>query len=571
VLSTAEQDAGAVALAVFRHKLTSVADTMGATLRRAAFSANIKERLDYSCAVFDSRARLLAQAAHIPVHLGAMEAAVKAATEGRTWELGDIVVLNDPYRGGSHLPDLTTVSAVFVGGAIRGYVATRAHHADIGGPEPGSMATARDLFGEGLVIPPVRLAGRDGLSGDVAALILANSRTPDERTGDLMAQIAAHRRGEDHLGLVIRSFDEGPGSSGGGASDAPPVTAAAAQPIGGSAGSTARDETPFDRLCRQSIGSAARVSEALAATIGRGPFEFEDVLEGDGVDQAPIRIHVAISQADGTVTFDFTGSSGQCRGNLNAPLAVTRSAVSYVWSCLLEGGPQNAGSFECLHVVAPTGSVLNPVRPAGVAGGNVETSQRVADVVMGALAQALPHRVPAASQGTMNNLMFGGRNRAGAPFTYYETLGGGAGAGPQRDGAHAIQVHMTNTANTPVEALEATFPVRVLGYARRYGSGGSGAHRGGDGLQRRIQFLVPARVTLLTDRRDRAPFGLAGGSPGAPGANILEPSPQDSSRSWIELPAKGSYDVAAGDVLMIQTPGGGGWGAAFQEDDSRSP
>jgi N-methylhydantoinase B len=502
---------------------------MGATLRRAAYSANIKERLDFSCAVFTADARLLAQAAHIPVHLGAMEAAVRAATGVRTFRRGDIVVMNDPYTGGSHLPDLTTVSPVFVDERRRGFVATRAHHADIGGAEPASMSVTRDLFGEGLIIPPILLADAGGPLLDVMSLIQANSRTPEERAGDLAAQIASHRRGEARLADVIRQAD--------------------------SAGP--RDGQPgFDRMAELALEQARNRAQEVLRAIPIGSFTFEDWLDGDGMGTEALVIRVRITPGPHRVAVDFEGTAPQSPGNVNAPIAVTRSAVSYVWACLLDSADLNSGSFECLDVTAPPGSLVNASRPVGVAGGNVETSQRIADVVLGALAQALPDRIPAASQGTMNNVMFGGRLRDGSSFTYYETLGGGAGGGPRSDGAHCIQVHMTNTANTPVEALEGSYPVRVRAYGRRRGSGGQGAHRGGDGLERVIEFLEPARVTLLTERRVFAPYGLGGGSSGLGGSNTLLTA--DGGES--PLPGKCTFAVPGGASLRIQTPGGGGWG-----------
>jgi N-methylhydantoinase B len=502
---------------------------MGGTLRRAAYSANIKERLDFSCAVFTSEGRLLAQAAHIPVHLGAMEAAVREATRTRVFRPGDVVVMNDPYSGGSHLPDLTTVSSVVVDGRIVAFVASRAHHADVGGAEPASMSIARDLFAEGLIIPPVLLADADGPIRDVMALIQANSRTPEERAGDLEAQLAAHRRGEERLVEVIRDSDEFGTQDGRGG---------------------------FERMAELSLEQARARAHQLLGTLPQGSYAFEDSMDGDGVSSEALTIRVVVTPGRDRVTFDFAGTSPQSPGNVNAPLAVTRSAVSYVWACLLDSEDLNAGSFDCLDVVAPEGSLVNARRPAGVAGGNVETSQRIADVVLGALASAIPDRVPAASQGTMNNVMFGGRRRDGSPFTYYETLGGGAGGGPHSRGAHCIQVHMTNTANTPVEALEAAYPVRIQTYCRRRDSGGSGANPGGDGLDRTIQFLVDARVTLLTERRVLAPYGLRGGSAGEPGSNTLLLGGNE-----IECAGKCSMAVPAGGAVRIRTPGGGGWGA----------
>ncbi|MFQ5459565.1 MAG: hydantoinase B/oxoprolinase family protein, partial [Anaerolineae bacterium] len=476
-------------LEVFRHRVSSVAEEMGAALRRAAFSTNIKERLDYSCAVFDGHGRLVAQAAHIPVHVGALEASVAAALAAHPdLSPGDVVVLNDPFRGGSHLPDLTTVSVVAVEGG-RGPVAilaTRAHHADVGGAEPGSMPMARDLHGEGVVVPPVLLQAAGEVRGDIMALIAANSRSPEERRGDLDAQLATHRIGEERCRQLL---DSGP--------------------------------EPFRARVKALLAYCARRADAGLEALPDGAFDFADVLDDDGRGDGPVTIRVRVTLEGPRLTADFEGTAPEVASSLNAPVAVTTSAVYYVVACLLGDTPISHGTFHGVEVRVPRGTVLNPRRPAPVAGGNVETSQRVVDVMMGALAQVAPTQIPAASQGTMNNLMVGGPSPGGSTFTYYETMGGGAGGGPRRPGAAAIQVHMTNTRNTPVEALEAAYPMRILRYERRRGSGGDGRHPGGDGLERAIEFLSPARVTLLTGRRATSPWGLAGGRDGARGENIL--------------------------------------------------
>lgn len=522
-------------LEVFRHRITAVAEAMGATLQRAACSPNIKERLDFSCAVFDRHGRLLAQAAHIPVHLGAMPASVAAAraarasAEGAGWRPGDVVILNDPYQGGSHLPDITAVSPVFAPGSAGEqpalFVASRAHHADVGGAAPGSLAPAFDLQAEGLIIPPVRLVRAGTIDPDLLALVCANSRTPDERRGDLEAQLAAHHVGNERLTELL-------------AADADALAAAG------------------DAL----LAYSERRARALLSALPDGRFHHADRLDDDGRGAGPLEIAVTVTVDRDHVVADFGGTAPQTAGGVNSPLAVTESAVYYAIACLLGDTPINAGAFAPLRVVAPLGSLLNPRPPAAVAAGNVETSQRVVDVVLGALAAALPDRIPAASQGTMNNVTIGGldplRRR---PFTYYETLGGGGGGGPDGAGASGLQVHMTNTRNTPVEAIETSYPLRVEVYRLRRGSGGRGRHPGGDGLERHIRFLGPARVALLTERRVSAPAGLAGGEAGAPGENRLIPA--DAAGREEALPAKGSFDVAAGDVLVIRTPGGGGWGA----------
>ena len=533
----------------------SVAEEMGVTLGRTAHSPNIKERRDYSCAVFDPQGRLVAQAAHIPVHLGAMPTAVAAALPLAPFAPGDIVILNDPYLGGTHLPDITMVSPVFAGRKLAGFVASRAHQADVGGITPGSMPLAEELIQEGIVIPPIKLFERGRLNRAVLDLLLRNMRAPDERRGDLDAQVAAHRVGEDGLREVVQRLGL----------------------------RRAR------RLMAELMDYAERMTRTALAAIPAGDYAFEDALDDDGVTEEPVPIRVRITVRDGALHCDFTGSAAERPSSINAVAAVTRSAVYYVVRCLLEalpGGeatPSNDGCFRPVSFTLPEGSVVNAKPPRAVAAGNVETSQRIVDVVLGALSQALPDIVPAASQGTMNNIAIGGhdpeRDRA---FAYYETLAGGAGASPLGPGLDAVHTHMTNTMNTPVEALEMAYPLRVLEYAVRLGSGGAGRHPGGDGLVRSVEFLSAATVTLLTERRRRRPWGLASGSPGRPGRNTLLPAhrqpiepPEPSVRPEpveglrtvrdadqpIDLPSKVQLRVSAGDCLTIETPGGGGWGA----------
>jgi N-methylhydantoinase B len=520
-----------VGLEVFRHRIVAVAEAMGAALQRAAYSPNIKERQDHSCAVFDAHGRLLAQAAHIPVHLGALPAAVAAARHRvRGWRAGDVVALNDPFLGGSHLPDITTVSPVFAPGGRRPalFVATRAHHADVGGAEPGSLPIARDLFGEGLVLPPVLLVRGGRLDPDLVSLVCANSRTPAERRGDLEAQLAAHHTGTTRLGELL-------------AADAPGLL----------------------RNAQALLAYTERRARAGLAALPAGTYRFEDVLDGDGHRSGPLRVRVALTIRGDTVSADFRGSARQVDGGVNAPRAVTASAVYYVVACVLGGLPINAGMFAPVRIIAPRGTVVNPRPPAAVAAGNVETSQRLVDVLLGALAQALPDRVPAASQGTMNNVTVGGRDpRRDGTYTYYETIGGGAGAARGQPGASGVQVHMTNTRNTPAEALEVAYPLRIEACRLRRGSGGRGTWSGGDGIERRLRFLAPARVTLVTERRTHAPWGLSGGHAGAPGEDRL-----CTTHGEVVLAGKGTFDAAAGDVLIVRTPGGGGWGPP--EDDGR--
>ncbi|MCD6288895.1 MAG: hydantoinase B/oxoprolinase family protein, partial [Anaerolineae bacterium] len=518
-----------VSLEIFRHLFAAVAEEMGVTLGRTAYSPNIKERRDFSCALFDDRGQMVAQAAHIPVHLGSMPASVQAALNAvERWQPGDVVILNDPFLGGTHLPDITLVSPVFLPGeadAPAYFVASRAHHADVGGMAPGSMSTASEIYQEGLIIPPMRLAEAGRLRDDLIDLICRNVRTPEERRGDLDAQLAAHRVGEARLLELVERY--GPAT----------VQAHAAA----------------------LLDYAERLTRARIADIPDGTYRFIDYMDDDGRAEEPVPIQVAITVAGDELTVDFTGTAQQRPGPINCPLAVTQSAVLYVLHCLFGGDvPANAGVSRPVQVIAPPGSLVNATPPAAVAGGNVETSQRIVDALLGALAQALPERIPAASQGTMNNLAAGGfdadRERS---FAYYETLGGGGGGRPTGPGVSGRHSHMTNTLNTPIEAIEFSLPLRVRRYALRPGSGGAGRHSGGDGIIREIEFLAPATVSLLTERRRLAPYGLHGGSPGARGRNRLRRAGSSLEET---LPGKVTFEVAVGDVLTVETPGGGGWG-----------
>jgi N-methylhydantoinase B len=514
----------AATLEIANHRLGGIAEEMGIVLGRSALSPNIKERRDYSCAVFDAAGELVAQAAHIPVHLGSTPLSVRAAIERVPMQAGDVAVLNDPFAGGTHLPDVTVVAPVFAPRARRpfAYVANRAHHADIGGMDPGSMPIGTDIFQEGVRIPPVRLVARGRLVPDLVALLLANTRVPDERTGDLMAQWAALRVGVERLRAL-------------------------ADRLGGV------------RVLQVHMAALKDYSEALMRSVlrrlPRGVYTADDVLDGDGLGSERIRIAARVRIGDGRAEIDFTGTAPQTRGPVNANYAVTRSAVLYVFRALAdEPIPTNDGMARPLRITAPRGCVVNAEFPAAVAGGNVETSQRIVDVVLRALARAVPERIPAASCGSMNNVALGGSTR-GRVFAYYETLAGGAGASALGPGASAVHTHMTNTMNTPIEALEAYYPLRVTRYAVRAGTGGRGLHAGGCGLVREIEFLSPARVTLLAERRAVRPYGLAGGGEGAPGADYLV---RGGRRK--RLPAKTSIDVEIGDRLRVETPGGGGFG-----------
>ncbi len=521
-------EADPVRLEVFKHLFASVAEEMGAVLRRSAFSPNIKERRDFSCAVFDASGELVAQAAHIPVHLGAMPLSVRACVETLDLGPGDVAAVNDPFRGGTHLPDITLVSPVFFERALLGYVASRAHHADVGGAFPGSMGTAREIYQEGLVIPPVRLV-RDGrVEEDLWRTVLANVRTPDERAGDLRAQLAANRRGGERLGDLAARYGA----------------------------------EHVRRRMRDLLAYAERMTRDLLAGLPDGTYRFEDRLDDDGVSDEPAIIRVAVTVSGDEVEVDFAGTCGQREGGVNAVRAITVSAVLYVFRCLVDLDiPSNGGCLAPIHVRTPSGSLVDARPPAAVAAGNVETSQRIVDALLGALAAACPDRIPAASQGTMNNLTLGGRGAGSSPngrhrpWAYYETLAGGGGARPDRDGTDARHSHMTNTLNTPVEALEFAYPLRVRRYAVREGSGGAGRHRGGDGVRRDLEVLAPARLSLLTERRRHPPYGLAGGEPGRTGRNLLLREGRER-----ELPGKVTMDVEPGDVISLRTPGGGGHG-----------
>lgn len=520
-----------ILLEIMKHLLTAVAEEMGAALGRTAFSPNIKERRDFSCAVFDPQGRMVAQAAHIPVHLGAMPLSVAAAL-ARFPDLaaGDIVALNDPYHGGSHLPDITLVSPVYdqaEASVLLGYVASRAHHADVGGISPGSMPLATELFQEGLIIPPVRLARAGRPDEGILDLITRNSRTPEERLGDLTAQLAAHEVGAARLQALARRYG--------------------------------RDVLHAYMGHLQDY--AERMVRDLIRTMPRGRFRFQDVMDDDGLGTTDLPIAVTVETDGERLRVDFTGTAAEAPGGINAVAAVTLSAVFYVVRCLLadDAVPTNAGIFRPVEVILPEGTLVNARFPRAVAAGNVETSQRIVDALLGAFGQALPERVPAASQGTMNNITVGGDDpRTGGRFAYYETVAGGMGAAAGADGLSGVHVHMTNTLNTPVEALEYAYPLRVTRYELRRGSGGAGRWRGGDGLVREIELLADAQVTILSERRRHAPWGAAGGEPAAAGANRHIPAGGEP----IPLPGKVTLRARAGDRIRIETPGGGGYGEA---------
>jgi N-methylhydantoinase B len=536
-----------IELEVFKNLYHSIAEEMGASLRRTSFSPNIKERRDYSCAVFDGAGHVLAMGDHMPVHLGSMPMSVAAAIDRCAMEPGDIVMLNDPFCGGTHLPDITLVMPVYVDKAKSGgqeypphttpdfYVASRAHHADVGGTFPGSMGPCSEIYQEGFRIPPVKIMRGGKLVPDVLALLLNHVRTPEEREGDLGAQIAACQTGAQRLRDICSRYG------------------------------MARVNAAAGELLQYS----EEMMRGFLRDLPPGTYQAEDYLDDDGISPEPVRIAVSIhvakrlggkrKQREAGVTIDFTGSSPQVQGAINAVEAITYSACFYVFRCLLrEDVPATAGLMRPIKVIAPAGTVVNARPPAAVAGGNVETSQRIVDVLLKALAKAIPDRIPAAAAGTMNNLTIGGIDpRSGQPFAYYETIAGGMGARPNKDGVSGVHTHMTNSLNTPAEALEYAYPVRLRRYSLRPDSGGRGLHTGGDGIVREIEVLTDAQVTLLADRRARGPYGLAGGSDGARGRTVVVHL--DGSEE--ELAGKCSVRLRSGERVRVESPGGGGWGA----------
>lgn len=545
-----------IELEIFKNIYHSIAEEMGASLRRTAFSPNIKERRDYSCALFDAHGQVIAMGDHMPVHLGSMPMSVHAAIASFPLEPGDMVMLNDPFRGGTHLPDITLVAPVFVGSKQQGqeapaaagatknqrsrpdfYVASRAHHADVGGTYPGSMGLCREIYQEGLRIPPVRIMRAGKIERDVLALLLNNVRTPEEREGDLGAQIAACNTGAARLREVCDRYGLKRAQS----------------------------------ASRALLDYSEQMMRAFLARVPKGTYAAEDFMDGDGISDGPVKIAVAV-KVEGqrgrvarghAVTVDFTGSDPQVQGSINAVEAITYSTCFYVFRCLLEDDvPATAGLMLPIRVIAPSGTIVNARPPAAVAGGNVETSQRIVDVLLRALAQAIPDRIPAAASGTMNNLTIGGIDPStGEPFAYYETIAGGMGARPTKPGVSGVHTHMTNSLNTPAEALEYSYPLRVRQYSLRPGSGGAGGQHGGNGIVREIEVLTDAEVTLLSDRRERGPWGLSGGADGSPGnASVIR---RDGSSE--QLPGKFSVRLIKGERIRIETPGGGGWGRSRQD------
>lgn len=523
-------------LEILRQLFTAVAEEMGGSLRRAAYSPNIKERRDYSCAVFHPAGPPVAMGDHMPVHLGAMPMSVDAVLRTIP-ELapGDVAVVNDPFQGGTHLPDLTLVAPVSLepGRRLLGYVAARAHHSDVGGMSPGSMPLSREIFQEGLRIPPVRLIRKGKRVEEVWSLLLANVRTPEEREGDLDAQIGALHTGARRLREMANR----------------------------------RGAVALGEEMEALLDYADRLLGQGVALIPDGHYSAQDHMEDDGAGNGPLPIQVGLEIRGEEIHVDFQGTAGQTAGGINAVFAVTLSAVRYVVRCVVEDLlatplPAGGGRMAPLSVSAPEGCLVNALPPAGVAAGNVETSQRITDVVLRAFAVALPHRMPGLSQGTMNNVAVGGRDpRTGAAYAYYETAGGGMGAGPKGTGLSGVHVHMSNTLNTPVEALEHAYPLRVERYQLRRGSGGVGRHAGGEGIRRDLRFLGKSEVTVLAERRLHGPDGAQGGGPGHRGETTLIRGGEEKS-----LPGKVTFRALPEDILSIRTPGGGGWGRPAPPD-----
>jgi N-methylhydantoinase B len=507
-----------IELKLFSSRVSAICDEMGTVLRRTAFSPNIKDRLDFSCALFSTNGKLFAQAAHIPVHLGSMAFAMESIIENRQWSGGDMLVLNDPYLGGTHLPDVTLIAPVFVeqGRLLIGFVANRAHHANIGCDTPGSMPMSSSLEEEGLIIPPTLLFKSGVLQQEALALLQIQGGA---LSGDFAAQAGANRLGVQRLQSLL----------------------------------LAMSVTNYAQGMWQLNDYADRITANAIAGLQVGEYSFTDYLDDDGCGQSTIKLALTLRIMPDSLELDFRDSSEQVAGNLNCPESVVAAAAFYCVRCLLpEDPPACEGLFRRIHLQARQGSIVNANRPAAVAAGNVETSSRLVDLVFGALAKALPDRIPAASQGTMNNVAMGHiDDETGSRWDYYETLAGGVGGGPTTAGRDAVHSHMTNTLNTPIESLEMHYPLRVHRYAVRPGSGGKGKHDGGAGVVREYEFLDQAQLSLLSERRQIAPWGLNEGGEGMRGRNSLNGK---------TLPGKCSITVKKGDRLLIETPGGGAWG-----------
>lgn len=525
-----------IQLGVFSSKLAAVADEMGVVLQRSAFSPNIRDRLDFSCAIFDADGALCAQAAHIPVHLGSMAYAMDAIVKELDWRSGDTLVLNDPFLGGTHLPDVTLVSPVFVNNKLQAFVANRAHHADIGSDEPGSMPISASLSEEGLIISPQFLLREDKLESrvwdEICTELGADNGEQVGTIGDFKAQISANRKGIERLNALISSMGQ--------------------------------DEFSGALVSLNNYGEV--LARQCLSDIPHGNYGAVDFMDDDGQGNKDLALKVEMTISETGVLVDFSGSHPQVPGNINCPISVAAAATYYVFRCLMpDHTPACAGIFRPIRIQAPKGSMVNAQAPAAVAAGNVETSSRLVDLVIAALAKAIPDKMPADSQGTMNNLAMGGLVSGGSgddpeqkeiTWSYYETIAGGMGAHKDGQGLSAVQSHMTNTYNTPIEVLESSYPLRVINYVLRAGSGGNGKYAGGEGVVREYEFLSDARATLLTERRRHAPKGVFGGQPGQSGQNTMNGEPRDS---------KCALTVSAGDRICVETPGGGGYGLASSD------
>ncbi len=514
-------------LEIFQNVLSSIAEEMGMSLIRAGFSPNIKERRDLSCAIFDQKGEMIAQAAHIPVHLGSMSFAVKAILDQKEILEGDIFIINDPFNGGTHLPDITCIAPVFVNSKVEFFVASRAHHADVGGITPGSMPLSTHINQEGVLIPPTKLYKKGRLQTRIMANIINSTRDPEEREGDFKAQIAALEIGISRLKQVIKKYSL----------------------------------KKIKQAGQELLNYSEKIMRNVIRDIPNGNYSFKDFLDDDGAGTKTIPINVKVIVKQNKVVVDFRGSSPTVRGCVNTPFSVTTSAVLYCFQCLAPPEiPLNSGPLRLIKIVADNNSILNAKYPSAVAGGNVETSQRVVDVVFGALSNAIPQRVPAASPGTMSNITFGGILKSGKNYAYYETIGGGMGARYGIRGVNALQTHMTNTLNTPIESLERELPILIEEYSIRRNSGGKGMYNGGDGITRSFNFLSNSTVTLITERRNSQPYGINGGNKGKRGINNII-----KNNTAIKLSPKISLQVKKNEIVKIETPGGGAWGKPIKK------
>ena len=509
----------AIELEIFNNLFSAIADEMGIVLRRSAFSPNIRERCDFSCAIFDEKGELVAQASHIPVHLGAMPETMKSILPLFEWKPGDVIITNDPFCGGTHLPDITLIKPIFFKNDLTFFLIVRAHHADVGGKYAGSMAVATHIEEEGILIRPTYLIKEGKIQKDFIENLLVKLRNPQEREGDFNAQIASLLRGEVRLNEMYKKYG------------------------------LPKLKEIIDELKNYS----QRAMEKILEKVPPGNYSFIDYLDDDGLEEENIPIEVEIRFKEKKAIVDFSKSASQVKGCVNAPKAVTYSAVYYVFLSLLNTlgeYPINQGCFRPIEIITKPGTIVSATYPSAVAAGNVETSQRIVDTLLGALSQAFPDLIPSASCGTMNNIAIGNEKIA-----YYETIGGGMGGRPGKEGLSGVHTHMTNTLNTPIEALEHDYPIRIERYAIRENSGGKGKYRGGNGLIREYTFLEACTVTILSERRKTSPYGLFGGEPGKRGENLLI-----KGKNKIFLPGKINLQVKKGDRIIIMTPGGGGWG-----------